>query len=61
MPTIYVLSKNKKNVTFFSSDNSSFTAVKNCSILHGSVIVMACKKQQLRGSMRVWIGGPKNH
>ena len=47
---------------FFHLKIQVFTAVKNCSIfMHGRVIVMACKKQQLGGSMMVWIGGPKNH
>ena len=38
---IYVLSKNKKKVTFFHLKIQVFTAVKNCSILHGRVIVMS--------------------
>ena len=36
--------KNKKNVTFFHLKIQVFTALKNCSILHGHVIEMACKK-----------------
>ena len=37
---IYVLSKNKKNITFFQLKITIFTAVKYCSILHGHVCVM---------------------
>ena len=42
VPTINVLSKNKKKKTHynFSSENYFFTAVKNCCILHGRVFVM---------------------
>ena len=40
VPTIYVLSKNKKNITFFYQKNTIFTAVKNCRILHRHVCVM---------------------
>ena len=40
VPTIYVLSKNKKNITIFHLKISIFTAVKNCSILHGRVFVI---------------------
>ena len=40
MPTIYVLSKNKKNITFFHLKMINFTAVKNCSILNGRVFIM---------------------
>ena len=40
LPTIYVLSKNKKNVTFFHLKITIFTAVKYCSILHGHVCVI---------------------
>ena len=42
VPIIYVLSKNKKNVTFFHLKITIFTAVKYCSILHGYVCVMYC-------------------
>ena len=38
--TINVLSKNKKNITIFHLKIIFFTAVKNCSILHGRVFVM---------------------
>ena len=40
-PTIYVLSKYKKNITFFHLKIIIFTAVKNCSILNGRVFVMS--------------------
>ena len=38
--TMYVLSKNKKNITIFHLKIIIFTAVKNCSILYGRVFVM---------------------
>ena len=38
--SINVLSKNKKNITIFNLNIIFFTAVKNCSILHGHVFVM---------------------
>ena len=38
--TINVLSKNKKNITIFHLKIIFFTAVKNCSVLHGRVFVM---------------------
>ena len=40
MPTINVLSKNKKNIIFFHLKINIFTAVKYCCILHGCVCVM---------------------
>ena len=40
MPTIYVLSKNKKKIKIFHLKKNIFTAVKYCCILHGRVIVM---------------------
>ena len=40
VPTHYVLSKNKKNVTFFHLKIQVFTALKYCSIWHGRVFVM---------------------
>ena len=42
MPTIYVLSKNKKNIklNIFLMKFSIFTAEKNLNILHGQVFVM---------------------
>ena len=40
VPTIYVLSKNKKNITIFHLKIIFLTPVKNCSILHGRVFVM---------------------
>ena len=40
VPTIYVLSKIKKYLTFFHMKITIFTAVKYCSILHGYVCVM---------------------
>ena len=40
VPAIYVLSKNKENINFFHVKIIFFTAVKNCSILHGPVFVM---------------------
>ena len=39
-PTIYVLSKNKKNIEFFMMKFSIFTGEKNLCILHGQVFVM---------------------
>ena len=36
-----VLSKNKKNVTFFLQKITIFTAMKYCSILHGHVCIMS--------------------
>ena len=42
VPTIHVLSKNKKkNITIFHLKIIIFAAVKNCCILHGRVFVMA--------------------
>ena len=40
VPTIYILSKNKKKITFFHLNITFFTTVKYCSILHGHVCVM---------------------
>ena len=40
VPTIFVLSKNKKNVAIFSLKITIFTAFKNRCILHGRVFVM---------------------
>ena len=40
VPTIYVLSKNKKNVTLLHLKIIIFTAVKYRSLLYGRVIVM---------------------
>ena len=40
VPTIYVLSKNTKNITIFHLKIIIFIAVKFCSILHGRVCVM---------------------
>ena len=40
VPTIYVLSKNKKKYHNFPSENYHFTAVKTCSVLNGRVCVM---------------------
>ena len=37
---IYVLSKNKKNITIFHLKIIIFTATKYCRILHGRVCVM---------------------
>ena len=37
---MYVLSKNKKSINVFHLKIIIFTAVKNCSILHGRVCVM---------------------
>ena len=39
--TIYVLSKIKKKINIFHLKIIFFTAVKNCTILHGRVFVMA--------------------
>ena len=41
MATIYVLSKNKKNITVFSLENYDFDSRENCSVLHGHVFVMS--------------------
>ena len=41
MPTINVLSKNKKNITCFYLKIIIFIAVKYCSILHGHFCVMS--------------------
>ena len=38
--TIYVLSKNKKNIKFFSTENFHFHNFKNHCILHVQVFVM---------------------
>ena len=40
VPTINVLSKNKKNITIFHLKIIFLPAVKYCSILHGHVFVM---------------------
>ena len=40
VPTINVLSKNKKKIKFFYLKITIFTTVKYCSILHGHVCVM---------------------
>ena len=40
VPTIYVLSKNKKNIKFFPMNFSIFDAEKNLCILHGQVFVI---------------------
>ena len=40
VPTIYVLSKNKKMSHFFHLKIQVFTSVKYCSILHGRVFVI---------------------
>ena len=41
MPSINVLSKNKKNIIIFHLKINIFTAVKYCCILHGHVCIMA--------------------
>ena len=46
MPTIYVLSKKKENITFFLSENYVFTALKLFSTLHGDVCVMAVRRDK---------------
>ena len=38
--TIYVLSKNEKNIIIFYLKINIFTAVKYCCLLHGRVCVM---------------------
>ena len=43
MPTIYVLSKNKKTITIFHLKVIIFIAVKYYSILYGRVFVMGWK------------------
>ena len=45
VPTIYVLSKNKKNVQFFYLNFFFFTAVKNRCILYGHFFVMYTVKE----------------
>ena len=40
VPTIYVLSKNKKNIKSFHLKIKIFTVLKNCCILQGRVFVM---------------------
>ena len=40
MPTIYVLSKNKKKISFFLQKIFIFYSYKNLCILHGQVFVM---------------------
>ena len=40
VPTIYVLSKSKKNITIFHLKIIIFTLVKYCCILHGRVCAM---------------------
>ena len=40
VPTIYVLSKNKKNIEIFLMKFSIFIGEKNLFILHGQVFVM---------------------
>ena len=47
MPTIYVLSKNKKNIKKFHLKIIIFTALKYCNILHGHVCVMSFSVLQL--------------
>ena len=50
VPTIYVLSKNKKIITFFHLKITIFTAVKYCYILYGHVCVMSyCHAKRWRG------------
>ena len=46
LPTIYVLSKNKKSISFFHLKIIIFTAMKNHSILHGHVIVIKLNSNQ---------------
>ena len=43
VPTIYVLGKNKKNITFFHLKIIDFIAVKNCNMLYWHVFVMGVK------------------
>ena len=40
VPTIYILSKNKKIIKFFHLKIIFFTTLKNCCELHGHVFVM---------------------
>ena len=42
VPTIYGLSKNKKNINFFTDESYIFYNCKNLCILHGHVFVMIC-------------------
>ena len=41
VPTIYFLSKNKKNIKIFSYEHFQFLQLKNLCILHGYVFVMS--------------------
>ena len=49
VPTIYVLSKNKKNIKKFHLKIIIFTAVKNCSILYRRVFIMCVPLLFLHG------------
>ena len=44
VPTIYVLSQNKKIITNFHLKIIIFTSVKNCCLLHGRVFVMVSRR-----------------
>ena len=59
VPTIYVLSKNKKIVKTFQLKIVIFTAVKNRCILHGCVFVMENdinNKQQRKPQQKYRLG-----
>ena len=45
VPTIYVLSKTKKNITIFHLKIITFIAVKYCGLLHGHNCVMESFRQ----------------
>ena len=47
VPTIYVLSKNKKNIKNFHLKINIFTAVKYCSILHGQFCVIVFRVERV--------------
>ena len=53
VPTIYVLSKNMKNVKIFQLKIVIFTAVKNRCMLHGRVSVL--RKQNVKENNRLSI------
>ena len=57
VPTIYVLSKNKKNIHFFQMIFQFFAPEKN--ILHGQVFVMFCDEVRVLNHLAMWVGNIK--
>ena len=57
VPTIFVLSKNKKNITNFHLKIIIFRAVKYCSLLHRLVFLMifVCCKVSITPSLSIQI------